>query len=210
MQRVWFGYVVLAAISGLMGATAEDHRPAVMAISQVPLSFERAISGNTRWTVRGEGYRLAVGAADVEVALRDEQLRIRFEGGNAKASSLGLDTLPGKVNYLIGRDPKGWLRDIPTYQKVRYASVYPGVDVLWYGKQGRLEYDLKLKPGADASRIAMRFEGARKMAVESSGVVRRGTTGVGESLRSDPADRLPENRDRNQRSMLIDFGRIAS
>jgi hypothetical protein len=172
MHRVLFGYVVLAGISGLMGATAEDHRPAVMAISQLPLSFEPATSGNTRWTVRGEGYRLAVGAADVEVALREEQLRIRFVGGNGKASSEGLDTLPGKANYFIGRDPKGWLRDIPTYQRVRYQSVYPGVDVLWYGKQGRLEYDLELEPGADAGRIAMRFEGARKMAVEASGDLR--------------------------------------
>ena len=119
MRFVLFGYVVLAGISGLMVATAEDHRPAIVATAQLPLSFERATSGNTRWTVRGEGYRLAVGAADVEVGLRDEELRIRFVGGNAKASSEGLDTLPGKVNYLIGRDPKRWLRDIPTYQRVR-------------------------------------------------------------------------------------------
>ena len=166
------GYIVLAGVSSLMGATAEDRRPAMVATAQVPLAFERATSGDTRWTARGNGYRLGVGAADVEVGLRDEQLRILFVGANAKAPSAGLDALPGKVNYFIGRDPKLWLRDIPTYGRVRYSGVYPGVDVVWYGRQGKLEYDLELQPGADASRIAMRFKGARKLALEGSGDLR--------------------------------------
>ncbi|MGA3026920.1 MAG: BACON domain-containing carbohydrate-binding protein [Bryobacteraceae bacterium] len=166
------GFIVLAGISSLMGATAEDHRPAIAATAQVPLSFERATNGNSRWTARGNGYLLAVGAADVEIGLRDERLRIQFVGANPQASSDGLDPLPGKVNYFIGRDPKRWLRDIPTWGRVRYNGVYPGTDVVWYGHQGNLEYDLMLQPGADASRIAMRFEGARKLAVEAGGDLR--------------------------------------
>ncbi|MGA3029070.1 MAG: SBBP repeat-containing protein, partial [Bryobacteraceae bacterium] len=177
------GFILLAGISNLMGATAEDRRPAMVATAQVPLSFERATSGNTRWTARGNGYRLAVGAADVEVGLRDEQLRILFVGANAKAPSEGLNALAGKVNYFVGNDPKRWLRDIPTYGRVRYSGVYPGVDMVWYGKQGRLEYDLGLQPGADASRIAMRFEGARKMAVEASGDLRVEMAGGSLSLK---------------------------
>ena len=172
MRIKLLGYVFLASISGLMGETTEDHRPANVVTARVPLSFERATSGNACWTVRGEGYRLAVGPAGIEVGLRDEQLRILFVGANAKASSAGLDRLPGKVNYFIGIDPKRWLRDIPTYRRVRYESVYLGVDVLWYGKEGRLEYDLELQPGVDAGRIAMRFEGARKLAVEADGDLR--------------------------------------
>src|SRR5271170_7408564 len=149
------GYIALASLAGgLMGATAGDHRPSITAAGQVPLSFERATSGNLRWVARGVGYRLAVGAADVEVGLKDEQLRIRFVGGNAGARSAGQDRLPGKVNYFVGSDPKAWLHDIPTYQRVRYKDVYPGIDMVWYGKQGRLEYDLELQPGADTVRIA--------------------------------------------------------
>jgi hypothetical protein len=172
-MRIFIGFIALASmVGGLMGASADDHRPAVTAAGQVPLSFERATSGNTRWMARGNGYRLAVGAADVEVGLNEEQLRIRFVGGNANAASAGLEPLPGKVNYFIGRDPKGWLRDIPTYGRVRYQDLYPGVDVVWYGNQGRLEYDLLVQPGADADRIAMRFEGARKLAVDANGDLR--------------------------------------
>ncbi len=137
----------------------------------VPLSFERA-TGATRWTARGEGYFLSVGPADVEVLLGQERLRIRFAGGNADARPEGLEPLPGKVNYLIGADPKRWLRNLPTYARVRAKNVYPGTDIAWYGNQGRLEYDLALASGADPSSIAMQFEGARKLSLDASGDLR--------------------------------------
>ena len=167
----------------LMGANADDHRPAIEAAGHVPLSFEQATTGNTRWTARGNGYRLAVGAGDVEVGLNSEQLRIIFVGADATAASTGLDALPGKVNYFVGRDPKAWLRDIPTYGRVRYKAVYPGVDMLWYGNQGRLEYDLDLQPGADPNKIAMRFDGARKLSVEPNGDLRVEMAGGSLSLK---------------------------
>lgn len=168
-------YIALASVTiigGLMGAPAVDRHAVVATMAQAPLSFERVSGGNTRWTARGNGLRVAVGAAEVEVALGQERLRIRFVGANAKAPSNGLDPLPGKLNYFIGRDPKRWLRDIPTYGRVRYKGVYPGADVVWYGNQGRLEYDLELQPGADPGRIAMRFDGALKVAVDQAGDLR--------------------------------------
>ncbi|MGA7411992.1 MAG: SBBP repeat-containing protein, partial [Bryobacteraceae bacterium] len=178
------GYIAFASmVGGLMGATAEDRRPAITAASRVPLSFEQATSGDTRWMARGNGYRVSVGAADVRVGLSHEQLRIVFLGADATAVSAGLDALPGKVNYLVGRDPKGWLQDVPTYSRVRYKDVYPGVDVLWYGRQGRLEYDLELRPRADSSRIAMRFEGAQNLALDANGDVRVQMAGGSLSLK---------------------------
>jgi len=135
------------------------------------------------WTARGNGYRVAVGASEVEIGLREEQLRIRFVGAEAKAPSVGLVALPGKVNYFVGDDPTRWLRDISTYGRVRYNRMYPGVDIIWYGKQGQLEYDLDLEPGADASRIAMRFEGARKLALEANGDLRVEMAGGSLSLK---------------------------
>jgi hypothetical protein len=157
------------SLSAQTGTMVGDHRPAITATGQVPLSFERATSGGARWTARGNGYRLAVSAADVEVGLNSEQLRIVFVGADAKGESAGQDALPGKVNYFVGRDPKAWLHDIPTYGRVRYKAVYPGIDIVWYGKQGRLEYDLDLQPGADPDKIAMRFDGAQKLALEPNG-----------------------------------------
>jgi hypothetical protein len=65
------------------------------------------------------------------------------------------------VSYFIGNDPKNWRSGIPTYGKVRYPQIYPGVDLVFYGNQRQLEYDFVVAPGADPSRIAWRIDGAR-------------------------------------------------
>jgi uncharacterized protein (TIGR03437 family) len=82
-------------------------------------------------------------------------------GANAKANAVGLAPQPGVVSYFIGNDPKNWRSGIPTYGKVNYAQIYPGVDLVFYGNQRQLEYDFAVAPGADPSRIAWRIDGAR-------------------------------------------------
>ena len=75
-------------------------------------------------------------------------------GSNKHAQALGVDLLPGKSNYLTGSDPAKWHTDIPTYAKVRYPDVYPGIDLVYYGNQeGRLEHDFVVAPGADPNQI---------------------------------------------------------
>jgi len=63
--------------------------------------------------------------------------------------------LPGYVNYIVGRDPHGWHTHIPTYAAVAYRGIYPGVDLVYYGVAGRLEYDFHLAAGADPNRIRL-------------------------------------------------------
>ena len=46
--------------------------------------------------------------------------------------------------------------------RVRYASMYPGVDLVYYGNQRELEYDFVLQPGSNPSAIRLRIEGASK------------------------------------------------
>ena len=82
-------------------------------------------------------------------------------GANAKANAVGLAPQPGVVSYFIGNDPKKWRSGIPTYGKVKYPQIYPGVDLVFYGNQRQLEYDFVVAPGADPSRIAWRIDGAR-------------------------------------------------
>src|SRR2546421_1123804 len=53
-------------------------------------------------------------------------LRMRLEGANPEPKIIGIDELPGKVNYFIGNDPEKWQTDVPTYAQVKYAEVYPG------------------------------------------------------------------------------------
>ncbi|HEV2424793.1 MAG TPA: choice-of-anchor D domain-containing protein [Terriglobia bacterium] len=78
-------------------------------------------------------------------------------GADPNAAVHGIDQLPGTSNYLIGSDPSQWRTGVPNYAKVRYESVYPGVDLVYYGRQGRLEYDFEVAPGGDPSAIALKL-----------------------------------------------------
>lgn len=87
-------------------------------------------------------------------------LRMKLVGANATPQVTGLDRLPGKSNYLIGRDRRKWHINVANYAKVKYASVYPGVDLVYYGNQGRVEYDFLVAPGADPNAIKIAFNGS--------------------------------------------------
>lgn len=95
-------------------------------------------------------------------------LRMNLVGANAAAAVAGQNELEGKVNYFIGNDPAKWHTDVPTFGSVRYTEVYPGVDVVYYGNQRRLEYDFVVAPGRDARAIALEFAGAQKVEVDAA------------------------------------------
>ena len=88
-------------------------------------------------------------------------LRLQLVGASAMSTPAGESPLPGKVNVYLGNDPKRWQENIPTFGKVRYADVYPGVDLVYYGTDGQLEYDFVVAPGADPGNIRLAFEGGR-------------------------------------------------
>ncbi len=77
----------------------------------------------------------------------------------------GLEKLPGKSNYFIGNDPKKWRTNVSRYSRVKYQEVYPGIDLIFYGKQGQLEFDFVLAPGADPKVIELSFGGADRLEV---------------------------------------------
>jgi len=95
---------------------------------------------------------------------------MRLLGANRDSDPQGLDELPGRVHSFIGRDPRGWRTDAPTYARVRYRAVYPGIDLVYYGaRQQRLEYDFVVAPGADPRTIRLRFEGVDRFEVDKDG-----------------------------------------
>ncbi|MGO9167645.1 MAG: SBBP repeat-containing protein [Candidatus Sulfotelmatobacter sp.] len=87
-------------------------------------------------------------------------IRMRLDGANSSARVSGASPLPGKSNYFIGNDPSKWRHDIPQFGRVEYQAVYPGVDLVYYGDQGQLEYDFRVAPAADPNQIALSFQGA--------------------------------------------------
>jgi uncharacterized protein (TIGR03437 family) len=83
------------------------------------------------------------------------------------------------VNYFVGSNPSAWRTDIPTYGRVRYPGVYPGIDVVYYGNQGKLEYDFVLAPNSDSSRIRLAITGGGRLSVDREGILQMsGTPGL--------------------------------
>jgi hypothetical protein len=92
-------------------------------------------------------------------------------GAQASPAPHAEQALPGRINYLVGKDPSKWRTDLATYGKVRYVGVYPSVDLIYYGNQGHLEYDFVLAPGAKPAAIGVRFEGAQKLQLDAQGTL---------------------------------------
>ncbi|MGA6828714.1 SBBP repeat-containing protein [Nitrospira sp. NS4] len=168
------------------------------AYGRLPLSFE-ANQGqwdpSVQFVTRGPGHQLFLTPKDAVLALRTRDakgegrggdinqslpssspsptsqsvVRMKFDGANPQAEIVGLDKLPGIVNYILGEDPSKWRTNIPTYQKVEYKDVYPGVDLVYYGNQGQLEYDFIVAPGADPKQITLAFEGVETIGVDEKG-----------------------------------------
>jgi hypothetical protein len=108
-------------------------------------------------------------AAERTEGTKTTVLRMGLVSANPSAQMVGHGELPGKTNYFIGNDPKKWQTDVPTYARVQYKDVYPGVDLAYYGNQRQLEYDFIVTPGADPNQIRMEFEGADRIRLDSAG-----------------------------------------
>jgi hypothetical protein len=102
-------------------------------------------------------------------AVQETVLRMKLVGANPAPKISGVDELAGKSNYFIGKDPKKWRTNVPIYAKVNYQRVYPGVDLVYHGTQGKLEYDFVVAPGADPGVIRLSFEGAEGLELDAQG-----------------------------------------
>ncbi|MEJ2009723.1 MAG: SBBP repeat-containing protein [Acidobacteriota bacterium] len=156
----------------------------------LPLSFVPnvgQVAGDSQHQVdfvsAGRGYSLFLTSSQAVLALskragqgeakgpgvRSAVLRMKLEGANAEAAARGVDELPGKSNYFIGDNPSQWHRDVPTYAKVKYGNVYPGVDLTFYGNQRHLEFDFAVAPKSDPGRIRLALDGATRLTIDRKG-----------------------------------------
>src|SRR6266542_3161600 len=94
---------------------------------------------------------------------------MKLIGADPAPQMEGLDRLPGRSNYIIGRDASGWRRNVESFAKVRYRSVYPGIDLIYYGNQRQIEYDFVVAPGADPNVIRLGFVGLDQVNIDAQG-----------------------------------------
>jgi hypothetical protein len=138
---------------------------------------------SVQFIARGSGYGLFLTAEEAVLSLGNRHaansvVRMKLAGANSKPEIEGREPLPGKSNYYIGNDPSKWRVGIPQYGRVRYSQVYPGVDLVYYGTQGELEYDFEIAAGADPRQVQLCFEGSRDLRLDSDDL--KITTDAGE------------------------------
>lgn len=162
---------------------------------KLPLSFEAnqgQVDEQVKFLFRGKGYTLFLTSTEAVLLLEarglgletsksipqvsslksqvsNHVLRMKLIGANPEPKIVGLNELPGKSNYLMGRDPQKWHTQVSTYTRIQYRDIYPGVDLIYYGNQQQLEYDFVVAPGADPKAITLAFEGADNIEIDPEG-----------------------------------------
>src|SRR5208283_1018550 len=109
-------------------------------------------------------------------------VEMRLVGANAHPAIDAAEPMRGRVNYLIGHDPKQWHAGVPTYGRVVQHSVWRGIDIAYYGNQNQLEFDFNVAPGANPGAIELGLAGASNVAVDRAGNLTVGF-GAGRALR---------------------------
>jgi hypothetical protein len=164
-----------AATAPSLGTESPTDRGQVAAdYGQLPLSFELnqgQADGSIDYLAHGSGYSLALKPDQALLGMRTPEAVVGLQVLDASpaARGRGEQPLPGTVNYLVGNDPSQWHTAIPTYAAVHYASVYPGIDLVYHGQQGQLEYDFDVAPGADAGSIHLAVQGADQVELTDGG-----------------------------------------
>ncbi|UFP92726.1 beta strand repeat-containing protein [Gloeobacter morelensis] len=161
---------------------------------KLPMRFEPNVGqtdSRVQYVSRGPGYSLLLGPTEAVMLLgtpdrsksklrssmtaaersepKTAAIRMNLVGANPKARLAGKDVLPGKVNYLAGKDTGRWRTDVDTFERVEARGVWPGIDMVYYGNGRQLEYDFVVGPGVDPGRIAMDVAGARSLRLDGNG-----------------------------------------
>jgi hypothetical protein len=96
-------------------------------------------------------------------------LHLAFLGANPAARTEGERPGAGRVNFLQGHDPTNWLTNLPTYERIAYRELWPGIDMVFHGDGQRLKYEFVLRPGADAGDIRLAYRGSNGLSVDQAG-----------------------------------------
>jgi hypothetical protein len=172
------------SLDGKATRSPEAVRAAQKTLGDLPHRFEEnrgQFAPEVRYFARANGYDMYLTDTETVMVLYKARgrepkdgidyttLRMTVRGTQAPKGWERGKQLPGVSNYFRGQDPSAWRRDVPAYESVTAKQVQPGVDLVWYGKERKLEYDLVVAPGVDPSTLEVAWDGARSMKVDPAG-----------------------------------------
>ena len=118
------------------------------------------------------------------MVLRSHAYKVDFIGASPEMQVIPDKTVPTYNNYFIGNDPGKWAGNCRVFQAITLKNVYENVDVRYYTNNGVLKYDIIVKPGADISKIALKYDGVEKLQVKNKELLVG--TSIGELKESSP------------------------
>jgi uncharacterized protein (TIGR03437 family) len=175
-QMVRIGhYLIIAGIIVAQLRGAIVHKD-LMALQ--PLRFEEnrgQIASGARFIARGPNYLLEIHAGENRLtwtetnSKRAGTVRTRLVGANRNAQLEGREALDAHTSYFQGASQAGWRPAVPNYGRVQASGVYPGVDLVFYGASGKLEYDFVVKPGANPRSIQFDLDDVPNVSIAPDG-----------------------------------------
>jgi hypothetical protein len=142
----------------VLGAAAPED--AVRVLAQAPLRFEPARDGQSgAYVARGSRFHFAFRGNQADFLAGDHLVSLRFQGAASRARLQGARKLRSTTNDFLGNDRTKWRRGVVNYGQLQVPNLYPGIDLVYYGSAGELEYDLAVKPGVDPKLIRLRLNG---------------------------------------------------
>ena len=160
-------------IFALLPATILVAGPSLRSLDGFPTRFERNLgqaSAETKYLVRSQGYTLLLGERGLRIQLPGQSSApaINFVGASAHPSLDAVEPIATRVNDYTG--PRtSWVTGAPCWSRIRYANLYPGVDLMFYGQGSRVEYDVKVEPGGDPALMAFAFDSSLKPNIDDYG-----------------------------------------
>jgi len=161
---------------------------------KIPLRFEAntgQVDSKAQFLSRGKGYKLFLSSNESVVILNRKlnsnsiknvkspdkaspeiefaSVHMKLLDSNPSAKFKGEKKSITKSNYFRGSDPSKWRQNNPNFGKVRYESVYPKIDLVYYGNNNKLEYDFIVNPGGDYNAIQMAFDGVNELLLDPNG-----------------------------------------
>jgi Divergent InlB B-repeat domain/Beta-propeller repeat len=183
-NRLVFGFGLVAAVaviaSALISIDPRDpstgHRPTLRdgtatSLADLPLSFvpnRGQVEAPVDYLVQGADASLSFSETGIGVAVGSEAVRMRFVSADPAARPRGAGRAEGVVSYFTGR-PSQWVTGLPTFRRIVYPDLWPGIDLVASGPRGRLKYSFVLDPGADPRDVRLRWRGATDVDLNDAG-----------------------------------------
>ena len=93
-------------------------------------------------------------------------LKLSFVGADPHVHVEPINRLETDVSYFIGADPSSWRSDVPVWGGVRYAELYPGIDLVVSGENGSWDWRMVSREGANLGAVRLQVDGAEKIGLD--------------------------------------------